>query len=68
MLISDFLVIVKDFAMLILGAISSIIGTLFNMPLFGAISIGQILLAFAVFNIVFIFILSCIKDKFGSQL
>lgn len=68
MLISDFLVIVKDFAMLILGAISSIIGTLFNMPLFGAISIGQILLAFAVFNIVFVFILSCIKDKFGSQL
>ena len=68
MVIGDFLVIVKDFAILIFGAISSIIGTPFNMPLFNAISVGQILLAFAVFNIIFGFILSIIKDRFGSQL
>ena len=51
MVIGDFLLIVKDFAILILGAFSSIIGALFNMPLFLNISVGQILLAFAIFNI-----------------
>lgn len=56
----------KDFFMLILSAISVGIGSLFSMPLFGAISVGQILLAFICFSIIFGFILGIIKDRFGN--
>ena len=57
----------KDFFMLILSAVSVGVGSLFSMPLFGAISVGQVLLAFICFSIVFGFVLGIISDKFGSD-
>ena len=56
----------KDFFMLILSAVSMAIGSLFSMPLFGSISVGQILLAFIVFGLVFGYLLNFVIDRFGS--
>lgn len=63
----DFVNMCKDFFMLILSAISGSIGSFFSMPLFGAISVGQILLAFICFTIIFGFIFGIITSKFGSD-
>lgn len=63
----DFVNMCKDFFMLILSAISGAVGSLFSMPLFGAISVGQILLAFIAFGVVFGFIFGVIVNKFGSD-
>ena len=62
----DFVNICKDFFMLIISAMSTGIGSLFSMPLFGAISVGHILLCFLAFGIIFGFIFGVIIDKFGD--
>ena len=65
--IMDFVNLCKDFFMLILSAISISIGSLFSMPLFGAISVGHIFLGITAFVIVFGFIIGSITDKFGGE-
>lgn len=65
--IGDFVNMCKDFLMLILGACSVAVQSLFSMPLFGSISVGQILLAFISFSLIFGFILNIIKAKFGGN-
>jgi len=69
MLISTFISICKDFFMLILSCISMAIGSLFSMPLFFdgssyVISVGQILLALLLFNVIFGFIFSSLISHF----
>lgn len=65
--IGDFVNMCKDFLMLILGACSMAVQSLFSMPLFGSISVGQILLALISFSLIFGFILNIIKTKFGGN-
>lgn len=67
MAISEFINMCKDFLMLILSAISMAINSLFSMPLFLGISLGQILLGFLAFSIIFGFIFGIIANKFGSN-
>lgn len=66
MLLSDFVNMCKDFLVLILYSVNSIISTFFSMPLFLGISVGHILLAFIVFSLLFGFVLNLIRDKFGN--
>lgn len=63
----DFVNMCKDFFMLFISAMSTGISSLFSMPLLGAISVGQILLAFIVFGVIFGFLIGFIIDKFSSQ-
>lgn len=63
----DFVNMCKDFFMLFISAMSTGIGSLFSMPLFGAISVGHILLGFLAFGIIFMFIFGFIIDKFGHE-
>lgn len=64
--ISIFVLVIKDFFLLILGALSAGVSSLFSMPLFNNISVGQILLAFMAFSLIFGFILQIIKSKIGD--
>lgn len=65
--LGDFINMCKDFLMLILGACSMAVQSLFSMPLFGAISVGQILLGFIAFSLIFGFVLNIIQSKFGGD-
>lgn len=72
MLLSTFVNFCKDIFLLILSCISVAINSLFSMPLFWdgssyIISVGQLLLALIVFNIIFGFIFSVIKGHFGGS-
>ena len=72
MLLSTFINFCKDMFLLILSCISMAINSLFSMPLFWdgstyVISVGQILLAIIIFNIIFMFIFSVIKGHFGGS-
>ena len=60
--IVDFVNLCKDFFMLFISAMSTGIGSLFSMPLFGAISVGHILLAFLVFGVIFGFLFNIINQ------
>lgn len=63
----DFVNMCKDFFMLFISAMSTGIGSLFSMPLFGTISVGHILLGFLAFGIIFGFIFGVITNKFGDD-
>lgn len=64
MSISFFISMLKDFFLLILGACSMAVGSLFNMPLFLSISVGQVLLGIIAFKILFGHLLQIIRDRF----
>ena len=71
MVLSTFVDMCKDFFMLIMSCISMAINSLFSMPLFFdgsnyVISVGQVLLALIVFNIIFGFIFVVIKNFIGG--
>lgn len=72
MLIETFVNMLKDYVMIILSVISTMINTLFNMPIFWdgttyIISVGHILFACITFSIIFGFIFSTIGSKFGGR-
>lgn len=66
MAISDFVLMCKDFLMLILMACSVIINSLFSMPLFYSITVGHCLLGIISFSLIFGFLLTLLKSKFSS--
>lgn len=71
MLISTFVSMLKDYVMLLLSVVSSLINTLFNMPIFWdgtsyVISVGHIVFAFISFSVLFGFIFGVISSKFGG--
>lgn len=65
--LGDFVNICKDIFMLMISAMSTGIGSLFSMPLFGTISVGHILLGFLAFGIIFGFLFSFIIGKFSDD-
>ena len=71
MLISTFVNMLKDYVMLILSVISSLINTLFTMPVFWdgttyIITVGHIVFALIAFTVIFGFIYSVIASKIGG--
>lgn len=72
MLISTFVNMLKDIVMLILSVLSTMINTLFAMPVFFdgstyVISVGHIVFALIAFMIIFGFIYSSISEKIGGS-
>ena len=72
MLISTFVNMLKDYVMILLSVISTMINTLFTMPVFfdGStyiISVGHIVFACISFSLIFGFIFSVIGSKFGGR-
>lgn len=67
MAISEFVLMCKDFLMLILSACNTAVSSLFSMPLFLGISLGQVLLGLICFGIIFGFVFRIIASKFGGE-
>lgn len=72
MLINTFVNMLKDYVMLLLSVVSTLINTLFAMPVFWdgttyVISVGHILFALIAFIVIFGFIFGVISSKFGGN-